>query len=75
MTDHTFSGVWLSNELLTPNEGAYGDTALRVTLRCTEDEIRHFEWIEEGKGYREFLVPAAFIAEHGKVTLADPPLA
>jgi hypothetical protein len=70
LTDREFSGVWLSDELLTANEGADGDTALCVVLDCTEDEIREFEWIEEGKGYREFLVPAPFIAARGTVTLA-----
>jgi hypothetical protein len=67
-TDRQFSGVWLSDEMLTPNEGAYGDTILRVMLDCTEYEIRQFEWIEEGKGYREFLIPAAFIVARGSVS-------
>jgi hypothetical protein len=70
LTDREFSGVWLSDELLTANEGADGDTALCVMLDCAEDEIRQFEWIEEGKGYREFLLPAAFITARGTVTLA-----
>jgi hypothetical protein len=48
-TDHEFSGVRLY-EVLTPNEGAAGDTVLRVTLDCSEHEIRQFERIEEGKG-------------------------
>jgi hypothetical protein len=29
-----FRGVWLSNEPLTINEGAKGDTLLCVTLKC-----------------------------------------
>ncbi|MGN6732028.1 MAG: hypothetical protein ACTHMB_08655, partial [Candidatus Binatia bacterium] len=48
-SDREFSGVWLSDELLTPNEGPDCDTVLRVTLDCTPDEIRQFEWIEGGK--------------------------
>jgi hypothetical protein len=70
LTDREFSGVWLSDRLLDANEGAHGDTGLRITLNCTEDEIREFEWIEEGKGYREFLIPAAFITARGTVTFA-----
>ncbi len=70
LTAGNFSGVWLSDRLLDSNEGPDGDTALCITLNCTEDEIREFEWIEEGKGYREFLIPTAFITARGTVTLA-----
>ena len=66
-TDQKLYGVWLSDELLTPNEGANGDTVLRVTLDCTLDEIQQFECNEEGKDYREFLIPGAFIVTHGSV--------
>ena len=71
LTNRKFSGVWLSDKLLDENEGANGDTALRVALDCTEDEIVKFEWVEEGKPYREFLIPAAFITARGTVTIAE----
>ena len=71
LADREFSGVWLSDRLLDSNEGADGDTALRITLNCTDDEIGEFEWIEKGKPYREFLVPAAFITARGTVTFAN----
>lgn len=60
-----FRGVWLSNVPLDENEGARGDTllALELPLRL----IRDYEWIEEGKPYREFLVPAALVNEHGRI--------
>jgi len=35
-------------------------------LRTGEARVTPFEWIEEGKGYREFLVPAV-IVNTGKV--------
>jgi hypothetical protein len=71
LTDRKFTGVWLSDQVLDANEGAICDTVLRITLDCTDGEIREFEWIEEGKRFREFLVPAAFITERGIVTLAE----
>jgi hypothetical protein len=73
MTDRETFGVWLSNFPLDSNEGAWGDTVLQVTLDCTEDEIREFEWIEDEKPYREFLVPASFIATKGKVEITNEP--
>jgi hypothetical protein len=66
-TDHEFSGVWLSLEPLDINEGAGGDTLLYVVLDCSEDELANFEWVESGKTYREWLIPAAIINLHGRV--------
>lgn len=51
--------MWLSDEPLDCNEGAEGDTVLEITLASTEAAIQEFEWVEEGKTYREWLVPAA----------------
>lgn len=64
MTNQLHTGVWLSDMPLDENEGASSEELLCLEL----DEVRvaPFEWIEEGKGYREFLVPAA-IVNTGKV--------
>jgi hypothetical protein len=70
MTDSVFTGVWVSAEPLSPNEGAYGDVLLEIVELCEED-VAPFEWIEEGKGYREFLVPAALLNERGIVGVVD----
>ncbi len=59
MTDRTFSGVWLSDQPLDEDEGASGSTLLSIDV--PEATVVEFEWIEEGKGYREFLVPAAVV--------------
>jgi hypothetical protein len=61
LTPEEHSGVWLSNVPLDCNEGADGDTLLRVEL--PEQAIADFEWIEDGKPYREWLVPARLINE------------
>jgi hypothetical protein len=53
------------------NEGAPGETLLTVTLDCRESAIAEFEWIEDGKPYREWLIPARFINKHGSVRIAD----
>ena len=59
MTAHKFKGVWLSDRPLDSNEGTKGTTLLRIEI--PEETIAEFEWIEEGKPYREFLVPAQIV--------------
>lgn len=64
MTDIEHRGVWLSDAPLDCNEGAYGSTVLDLEIPSRIIDI--FEWKEEGKTYREFLVPAAIVNQHGK---------
>jgi hypothetical protein len=73
MTKNEYSGVWLSNVPLDANEGAFGDTLLLVELDLTEGDLAQFEWIEEGKGFREWLIPAALINAKGKVRIVEEP--
>lgn len=53
-------GVWLSAEgVLTINEGAKGDDVL--VIEVPEEAVLPYEFIEDGKPYREFLVPASLL--------------
>jgi len=67
LTQKTSRGVWLSDRPLDCNEGAEGDTILTVSFSCTEADLADFEWIEEGKPYREWLIPSSFIQKYGTV--------
>ncbi len=67
LTDREWTGVWFSDQPLDVNEGAEGDTLLRVDLNLTDDAIADYEWVEEEKGYREWLLPAQLVNEHGTV--------
>jgi hypothetical protein len=71
MTDHEFSGVWLSNEPLGECEGAWGDTVLTVAFTITEAELNFHEWVEEGKPYREWLIPAQIIKQFATVAVVE----
>lgn len=51
--------VWLSDRPLDINEGAHGDAILLVEL--PEEEIVEFEWVEDEKPYREWLIPAQIV--------------
>jgi len=53
--------VWLSDVPLDANSGAWGDTILEVTTDLLEDDLADYEWIEEEKPSREWLIPAALI--------------
>ena len=70
MTAREWSGVWLSNMPLDANEGAKGDTLLLVDLELSEPDIADFEWVEEMKGYREWLIPAQLINENASIRVA-----
>ena len=69
MTGNVHPGVWLSAEPLGANEGAFGDTVLKVDHDLADAELAHYEWVEEGKPYREFLIPAEVINARGKAAI------
>ena len=65
------TGVFLSDVPLDCNEGARGDALLEVHVDVPLDAMAEWEIVEEGEGagcYREWCVPAAWIATHGFVT-------
>ena len=66
---HPFTGVLLSNTPLTADSGAYGDCVLIVQFHIPLHRLRRFEIIEEGKTYREWLIPSAFIAKHAVIRI------
>ena len=66
--EHT--GVWLSDRPLDSNEGPDGDVILSVLLPQLE-AIADFEWVEDGKPYREWLVPAALVNQIAAVSIYE----
>jgi hypothetical protein len=63
MTSELFRGVWFADRPVSACEGAKGDTVLAVDI---PDEVLHdYEWIEEGKPYREWLIPAVLANQYG----------
>ena len=55
----THRGVWLSDQPLDVNEGADGNALLAVDL--PDELFEQYEWVEDGKGYREALIPAKIV--------------
>jgi hypothetical protein len=62
LTANLYTGVWLCDRPLTQADGMWAEDDLSVlTLEIPEEVVEPFEWVEEGKPYREFLVPAATV--------------
>jgi len=69
MTDREWEGVWFSDRPLNLNEGAGGDTLLAIEI--PENAIAEYEWIEDGKPYREFLIPASLANQYGPPKIVE----
>lgn len=70
LTRNTYSGVWLSDKPLSVNEGTKGSTVLAVDF-AVRPRLEQYEWIEEGKSYREWLVPAALVNKNARIILFE----
>lgn len=63
LTDQEFTGVWFSDQPLDENEGARGEYLL--SLDIPDEALEEFEWVEDGKPNREFLIPAELANRFG----------
>jgi len=69
LTTSLHTGVWFSDRPLDINEGADGDTLLTVDI--PESAVADYEWIEDEKPYREFLIPASLANQYGPPTIVQ----
>jgi hypothetical protein len=60
------TGVFVSDVPLDVNEGTADGPLFEIQLAVDEADIDSYELIEEGKGYREWCIPAA-ILNTGKI--------
>ena len=58
MTKANVAGAFLSYRPLDASEGPR-DTVVAVDLPLSKADLDQYEWKEEGKGYREWLISAA----------------
>ena len=68
LTDQEWTGVWVSTE---PFDAYDADAKTLVTIEIPEDVISEFEWVEEGKPIREWLIPAALLNRYGPPVVTD----
>src|SRR5262245_8840384 len=69
LTDREWSGVWVADRPLDNSEGASGEALVQVEI--AEEILTDYEWIEEGKPYREWLVPADILNKYGRIELVE----
>ena len=63
LTDQQHTGVWVSGE---PFDGQYlNDANTLFAIEIPEDATSEFEWVEEAKTIREWLIPAALLNSYG----------
>ena len=69
LTDREWSGVWISDK---PFDDAHlSDGITLFAIEIPEEDISEFEWVEEGKPYREWLVLAALLNSYGAPVVID----
>jgi hypothetical protein len=56
-TNNVYEGVWVADQPLDINEGAVGKYVMTIEVPSDFD-LQYYEWQEDGKGYRKFLIPA-----------------
>ena len=70
--DQEWTGVWVSSKPLDWSQRQYLDDAHTLfAIEIPEDVISEFEWVEEAKTIREWLVPAALLNSYGLPVVTD----
>ena len=67
MTEGLHKGVWLADRPLYCVLPYDCTTAACLEVTVDGRAIRRYEWVEDGKGYREWLVPAALLNARAEV--------
>lgn len=62
LTMNEYTGVWVSDSPLSINE-MYLEPDVYFRMTVPQDVIADYEWIQEHKGFREWLVPATILNE------------
>ena len=68
-TPNTYRGVWVSDVPLDVNEGV--DAAALFSIEIPAELFDSYEWAEEGKPYRQALVPASDLNRYGPPSIVS----
>jgi hypothetical protein len=72
LTQQAWSGVGLSDVPLDESViTKCGETLLEVDIELSELELSEYDWPEEGKPYREFLIPASVVNSRGRIRVVE----
>jgi hypothetical protein len=68
LTDRVHRGVWVPAD--SPLDGEGVSTPDCVVLMIIPDAVfEEYEWVEEGKPYREAMIPAVVLNQYGPPTI------
>jgi hypothetical protein len=69
LTEQKWTGVFVSDRPLDSNDGVPLDATvlLEIHLAVLEADIADYEWVEEGKDYREWQLPATMLNTYATV--------
>lgn len=73
MTDRAWTGVWVSDRPLGCMDGAplTATVLLEIDLRASESHVADYEWVEVGKVYREWLIPAELLNSYACIRVVS----
>ncbi len=73
LTNREWLGVFLFDRPLDGNDfgGINATVLLEIDLAFPESAIADYEWIEEGKAYREWLIPARLLNGNVKIRVVN----
>ena len=62
LTATVHRGVWLADRSLDWNDAGFDASDLSIIeVEIPEEAVTPYEWVEEGRSHREFLVPAEIV--------------
>lgn len=70
-TELVLRGVWVSDR---PLDSTAGDTVLQVSFLGTPKDLDLYECVEDGKPYREWLLPAQWLNKRCSIRMAEDEL-
>lgn len=73
MTNNVYEGVWVADRPLDINEGAEGKYVMTIEVPSDFD-LQCYEWQEDGKLYREFLIPAEVLNDFPIIAVEEDDL-
>lgn len=71
LTDRLWYGVWLSDVPHPEHAGTSEEVLLAVDLDVPNDELAEYGWVDFGKSYRMFLLPAELVHRRGMVRVIE----
>ena len=71
LTDRLWYGVWFSDVPHPGHEDTGEEVLLAVDLDVPDDQLGEYAWVDFGKPYRMFLLPAELVNRRGTLRVVE----